>query len=391
MDQVNDTDVAARIAALADDLHARGILHDQRWRHMLRAVPRHHFAPTTGWASPDDGATPHGIDADTDPSGWWDAVYSDTSIVFQTDDGTADPTAGTGEFSSSVSAPGVVTRFLELLDLDDHHRALDIGTGSGWTAGLLSARLGAHNVTSVEVDERIAAQAAANLERAGYAPTLVVGDGANGRPDGAPYDRVHVTCGVEYVPAAWITQTRPGGVIVAPWMSGGSVGHRLRLTVVDETTAVGSFHGPAAYMMLRAQRHNRVWEAHHSEQARYSTTRLDPRAVAGAGSGAHLAVAALAPRIGWFSDIGDDGGFSLLLYELSSREDSWAGCYYQPGNTDYEVVQYGDRHLWDEVEAAYLSWVRLGRPGHDRFGLTVTTDGRQRLWVDHPERTVTLG
>ena len=79
------------------------------------------------------------------------------------------------------------------------------------TAALLSHRRGFANVTSVEIDESLAKQAATNLAQLGYAPRLVVGDGADGRPDRGPYDRVHVTCGVTTIPYAWVEQTVPAG------------------------------------------------------------------------------------------------------------------------------------------------------------------------------------
>ena len=72
-------------------------------------------------------------------------------------------------------------------------------------------------MTSIEVDPGIAAQAAATLTTVRHAPRLITGDGADGYPPGAPYDRVHSTCAVAQIPHAWIEQTRPGGLIVTPW------------------------------------------------------------------------------------------------------------------------------------------------------------------------------
>jgi protein-L-isoaspartate O-methyltransferase len=60
-----------------------------------------------------------------------------------------------------------------------------------WTAALLSHRVGAGNVVSVDIDAGVSEVAAKNLAAAGFAPQLVVVDGAKGFPDGAPYDRAH--------------------------------------------------------------------------------------------------------------------------------------------------------------------------------------------------------
>ncbi|MEV0620314.1 protein-L-isoaspartate(D-aspartate) O-methyltransferase [Nonomuraea sp. NPDC050404] len=283
-----------------------------------------------------------------------------------------------------MSAPGIVFPFLELLAPQEGDRILEIGTGSGWTTAMLSWAAGPDGITSIEVDERVATQAADNLRAAGYRPNLRIGNGVKGRPRDAPFDRVHVTAGVSHIPMAWIEQTRPGGVIVLPWHAGGLLGHRLRLTVVDGTTAFGRFHGTASYMMLREQRYNSRWSAHHHEEATHSTTRINPRTFWSMEPGAHLMCLALAPRIGWY-DTSEDDENSLLLYELDDHtgQGSWAACDHKPGAADAEVAQYGGRRLWDELSSAYLQWASLGSPGYDRFGITVDPTG-VHLWLDRP-------
>src|SRR5690606_21422169 len=129
----------------------------------------------------------------TDPDGWWDAAYADQPIVTQADDGATDPGTGQGSASSSLSAPGIVTAFLELLNPFEGDRILEIGTGTGWTAALLASRPRVQ-VTTIEVDAQVAEQAMANLKAVGCDVRVLVGDGAEGHPDGAPFDCVHVTC-----------------------------------------------------------------------------------------------------------------------------------------------------------------------------------------------------
>jgi protein-L-isoaspartate O-methyltransferase len=152
-----------------------------------------------------------------DPVGWFDRIYRDELIITQLDDGATPPGEAGRRISSSSSMPSVMLRMLDELQVFDGCRVLEIGTGSGWNAGLLSARLGASNVVSVDVDPAVAAHAEAALKAAGQPVTVVVGDGAAGYVPGAPYDRVIATCAVRHIPYEWVTQTRPGGLIVTPW------------------------------------------------------------------------------------------------------------------------------------------------------------------------------
>jgi protein-L-isoaspartate O-methyltransferase len=371
--------VAERIERLADYLGERGLLVSAGWRAALHGAPRHLFVPARAWVSPDlPDAQPYGIDRENDSDTWWDAVYSDAVIVTQIDDGKGDPTRGEGIWTSSISAPGIVVTFLELLDIQDDHRVLEIGTGSGWTAALLASRVGAHNVTSIEIDREMVTLAGSNLAGAGVQPHLILGDGADGYPGRAPYDRVHVTCGVREVPATWIAQARPGAVIALPWMPGFARGFQARLIAVGDGTAIGRFTGMASYMMLRSQRfpEPRIDQADDAER---TTTRLDPRTVARGPEGAALAVAATLPDVFSAGATRDDGRFEFRLRERNGP--SWATVAYAPRSDDFDVRQHGNRRLWDETAAAYLWWLRAGFPGRDRFGMTVTPDD-QWLWLD---------
>ena len=82
---------------------------------------------------------------------------------------------------SSSTKPDLVVRMLEILQVRDGHRVLEIGTGAGYNAALLTHRLGGARVCSVEVDGDLVALARRRLAAAGYYPTLVTGDGALAR------------------------------------------------------------------------------------------------------------------------------------------------------------------------------------------------------------------
>jgi predicted O-methyltransferase YrrM len=76
------------------------------------------------------------------------------------DDGQVPVADGKGVPTSSLSEPAIVAGFLELLDVRDGNTVVEIGTGAGWTAALLSHRLGAQRVTTIEVDQQVARRSA---------------------------------------------------------------------------------------------------------------------------------------------------------------------------------------------------------------------------------------
>jgi protein-L-isoaspartate(D-aspartate) O-methyltransferase len=368
----------ARIHDLIDAISA-GRAISRTLTEALRAVPRHDFVPSVGVALTEDG--PRLIDRDADPQMWWSTVYGPDAIVTQLDCGATDLRELDGRYTSSNSAPGTVVDLLTLLDPLPGHRVLEVGTGTGWTAGLLSQLVGDHTgVTSIEVDGAVSEQAAKNLAAAGMRPRLVVGDGAAGCPERAPFDRVHVTCAVHTVPYAWIEQCRPGAVIVAPFSTGFETDVSVRLVVMPDGTAIGRFPGHTSYMMMRAQDGSAVTEDDGSGAR--STTRVDPRTIAYAPTQARLAMSALTDQC-----IRVDDGDRFILYVMDPADaDQWAAAVHCPDG-EHLTYQLGDRPVWDEITDAYFRWVSWGEPGRDRFGMTVTSEG-QSIWLDTPDRVL---
>jgi protein-L-isoaspartate(D-aspartate) O-methyltransferase len=116
----------------------------------------------------------------------------------------------------TISAPGVVARMTEALELSGTETVLEIGTGSGYQAAVLS-RLAAR-VVSVERIPLLAARARSALDRLGVTNVVVhLGDGSTGRPADAPFDRILVTAGGPAVPAPLLDQLAPEGRLVGPF------------------------------------------------------------------------------------------------------------------------------------------------------------------------------
>ena len=115
----------------------------------------------------------------------------------------------------TISQPFVVAYMTEQLDLRPDHRVLEIGTGSGYQAAVLS-RLAAE-VVSIERFHLLAETARIRLKTLGYDNVeVVVGDGLKGAPARAPFDRVIVTAAAEEIPQTLVEQLAEGGVMLLP-------------------------------------------------------------------------------------------------------------------------------------------------------------------------------
>ena len=129
----------------------------------------------------------------------------------------------------TISQPYVVAYMTEQLGLRPHHRVLEVGTGSGYQAAVLS-RL-AREVVSIERYRTLAEQARARLASLDYENVeIVVGDGFAGVPGRAPYDRIVVTAAAEELPQALTDQLGDDGVMVLPLGPHGGSQHIIKLT-----------------------------------------------------------------------------------------------------------------------------------------------------------------
>ena len=129
----------------------------------------------------------------------------------------------------TISQPYVVAYMTEQLALRPHHRVLEVGTGSGYQAAVLS-RL-AREVVSIERYRTLAEQARGRLAALGYDNVEVVtGDGFAGVPGKAPYDRIIVTAAAEHVPQTLLDQLDDDGVMILPLGPHGGSQHIIKLT-----------------------------------------------------------------------------------------------------------------------------------------------------------------
>ena len=136
------------------------------------------------------------------------------------------------------------------------------------------------------------------------------------------------------------------------------------------------------YMLLRSQRSASYWKAHHRDGAQVTAVHLAPKTIEDAGDGAELSLIMNVPNLFMIRMPMDDGTTSYRLAVAGDPDGPWASVDSGPTG-EITVTQYGDRRLWDEVEAAFTWWRDRGSPGPERFGLLVTEDGTQ-IWLDEP-------
>ena len=115
----------------------------------------------------------------------------------------------------TISQPYIVARMTAALELTGRERVLEIGTGSGYQAAILSFLC--RRVYSIERLRPLLVEAENRFRKLRITNvTSKYGDGAKGWPEGAPFDRVILTCAPPEIPAILLNQLKTGGIMVAP-------------------------------------------------------------------------------------------------------------------------------------------------------------------------------
>ncbi|MCB1435980.1 MAG: protein-L-isoaspartate(D-aspartate) O-methyltransferase [Rhodobiaceae bacterium] len=141
-------------------------------------------------------------------------AYADTSLPI--------------ECGQTISQPFVVAYMTELLNIGDRDKVLEIGTGSGYQAAVLSHL--ARRVYTIERYRTLAREAGERFADLGLSNiTGMVGDGMRGWPEQAPFDRIIVTAAAEEVPDELQNQLKDGGIMVLPVGPAGGVQHIVRV------------------------------------------------------------------------------------------------------------------------------------------------------------------
>jgi len=164
---------------LASPLDGREPVRDPRVIEAMRSIPRHEFVPANQR----------------------DFAYDDRPLPI-----------GLGQ---TISQPYIVAVMTELLRVTPSDRVLEIGTGSGYQAAVLSPL--AKEVFTIEIFEELATRARERLARLNYANVTVRhADGYWGWPEAAPFDAIVVTAAANHIPPPLVDQLKPGGRMVIP-------------------------------------------------------------------------------------------------------------------------------------------------------------------------------
>jgi protein-L-isoaspartate(D-aspartate) O-methyltransferase len=132
----------------------------------------------------------------------------------------------------TISQPSVVGLMTQALDVQPRHKVLEVGTGSGYQAAILSKL--ARRVYSVDRFKRLVTEAQALFDALNISNiTAITADGSHGLPDQAPFDRILLTAAAEDPPSTLLAQLRIGGIMVLPVGQSDTVQSLIRVTKTE--------------------------------------------------------------------------------------------------------------------------------------------------------------
>ena len=195
---------------LVDQIRKKGI-EDEKVLNAINSVPRHLFM---------DSSFVH-------------FSYSDQAIPI-----------GAGQ---TISQPYTVAFQTELLELKPLEKVLEVGTGSGYQAAVL-VEMGV-KVFTIERHRELFLRSQSILRSINYNPEFFYGDGYQGIPGYAPFDKILVTAGAPEVPEELLKQLRPGGILVVPVGIGNSQ-RMIKIVKEGEDKYTRSEHGSFIFVPL---------------------------------------------------------------------------------------------------------------------------------------------
>lgn len=195
-----------------DQIELRGV-QDEAVLSAMHAVPRHEFVPSAQRRH----------------------AYADSPLPIG--------------YGQTISQPYIVAAMTEMLQLDTNSVVLEVGTGSGYQAAVLSPIV--RQVYTIEIIEELGRTARERLSRLGYDNVEVkVGDGYEGWPEHAPYDGIIVTAASSHIPPPLIEQLKVGGRMIIPVGPPMMVQHLISVKKNEDGTIVQRSVMPVRFVPL---------------------------------------------------------------------------------------------------------------------------------------------
>ncbi|MFE4263727.1 protein-L-isoaspartate O-methyltransferase [Streptomyces sp. NPDC056883] len=382
--QNNGPEPQAARAAMIARLEEEDVLHPGRVRDALLAIPREVLMPQAYVRRTEDDVTPPEwklLDwaQSADRAELLDVLHCGESVLTQHD---GEPVlgreAGTwrkgGEITSLSSGMTMTAGLMEQLGLQRGMQVLNLGTGPGVTCAVTSTICGAQYVVSLDSSAHVTEAARVHLARLGLYPTLVTGQGEDGWPDLAPYDRIFASYAVPAVPAPWLEQLAPQGLALAHITSGSPSWPAL---AVITKTAGGTVTGE-----LRPARYGH--RAGHGLPRLYLSKPFRDRIDAGEGAvvtRSRQEVPAWTERGFWLAydalhpGAVRRGGVEHLVIGAPACG-SWMTAEPAPDGA-WTVGSLGPRDIWAEIQDTASRWRAAGSP--DSYRIHLAPDGTQRV------------
>jgi protein-L-isoaspartate(D-aspartate) O-methyltransferase len=382
----DEAEIRVMVERYAGELKAAGAIQSETVERAFRTVERHrlletfHHRGAEGWRTVEH-------DPGHPQRGHLAIIYADTVLATRHIGGRP---------ASSTSQAALVARMLELLDLGEGMKVLEVGAGTGYNAALLAEIVGDQNlVVTVDVLEDVVDQTRRLLAGAGYPQIQVLlRDGFEGVPEQAPFDRIVATVGCSDLSPYWAEQLADHGAMLVPLEH--ASGHPLVLLQRDGAALHGQMVVRTGFIPVRGPLHiEDQWEpgVAVTDPAEVAIE-PDPRPRFTAGQ----------PD----DPMGPDDEDDFLLYlglqdrracrapegpALSDGPDGWAAL------TPEGIRWWKDASLAGELDRRYREWDALGRPAMGDYQISfvpIGTDGdpppggwqlerrfyRQRLTLD---------
>jgi protein-L-isoaspartate(D-aspartate) O-methyltransferase len=375
--QSSDNDLAAHLRRqLVESLLMAGVLHTPALQQAFLHIPREAFVPSF-YEQETASRTMAWKPVSTDKVGaeaYLTAVYRDQSLVTKIDE--------RGWPISASSQPSIMAKMLEALEVQPGHRVLEIGTGSGCNAAVITLLTGeASRVVTIERDAELAATARNALESVlGAGVSVIVGDGVMGWQPGAPYDRIIATASAATLPLAWVDQLRPGGRLVMDLQ-----GRLASGFLVAEKNRAGRVAGyflsePLYFMPLET-------DAISMKQAHVTSLLQQPPQATFVLEGSVFPDILFRKAFRWFlqwqmpgcqisKQVRRDSTSEIhaIVVEEHPRK-AVVRLQKRPEETAWRGEVYGTANFWQELQDAFEAFHALGEPGPQRYQVVVGEEG----------------